>query len=50
MALAKPHMLVLDVWGLHAMDPLAREDLLEVIDDRSDRRATVIVAQLPIEH
>jgi len=49
-ALAKLDALVLDDWGLHAMDPLAREDLLEVIDDRSDRRATVIAAQLPIEH
>jgi DNA replication protein DnaC len=50
LALAKLDLLVLDDWGLHAMDPLAREDLLEVIDDRSDRRATVIAAQLPIEH
>jgi DNA replication protein DnaC len=49
-ALAKLELLVLDDWGLHAMDPLAREELLEVIDDRSDRRSTVIVAQLPIEH
>jgi DNA replication protein DnaC len=28
----------------------AREDLLELIDDRADRRATVITAQLPVEH
>ena len=49
-ALAKLELLVIDDWGLHAMDPVAREDLLEVIDDRSDRRATVIAGQLPIEH
>lgn len=49
-ALAKLDVLVLDDWGLHAMDPVAREDLLELIDDRADRRATVIAAQLPIEH
>ena len=49
-ALAKLDLLVLDDWGLHAMDPIARENLLEVIDDRSDRRATVIAGQLPIEH
>ena len=28
----------------------AREDLLDVVDDRSDRRATVITGQLPVEH
>ena len=49
-ALAKLDLLVLDDWGLHAMDPIAREDLLDVVDDRSDRRATVIAGQLPIEH
>ena len=49
-ALAKLDLLVLDDWGLHAMDPVAREDLLDVVDDRSDRRATVIAGQLPIEH
>lgn len=49
-ALAKLELLILDDWGLHALDPVAREDLLELIDDRSDRQSTVIVAQLPVEH
>lgn len=48
--LAKLDVLALDDWGLTALEPSAREDLLEIIDDRSDRRATLITAQLPIEH
>jgi hypothetical protein len=48
-ACATPRQTLAD-WGLHALDPLSRKDLLEVIDDRADRRATIITAQLPIEH
>ena len=49
-ALAKLDVLVLDDWGLHALDAYGREDLLEIIDDRAEQRATVIAAQLPAEH
>jgi|ERR1017187_8579918 DNA replication protein DnaC len=49
-ALAKLYALILDDWALHALDQQAREDLLEVVDDRAERRATLITAQLPIEH
>lgn len=48
--LAKFDALVLDDWGLHALDVLAREDLMELIDDRAERHATIIAAQLPTEH
>ena len=48
--LAKLDVLALDDFGLTALDPTAREDLLELIDDRAERSATVITAQLPIEH
>jgi DNA replication protein DnaC len=50
LALAKLDVLVLDDWALQPLEPYGREDLLEIIDDRTERRATVITAQLPIEH
>jgi DNA replication protein DnaC len=43
-------VLVLDDWGLVGMDAHTRTDLLEMIDDRAGRKATVISSQLPIEH
>jgi DNA replication protein DnaC len=50
LALAKTDVLVLDDLALQPLEPYGREDLLELIDDRADRRATVITAQLPVEH
>jgi DNA replication protein DnaC len=41
---------VLDDWGLAALDAPTRADLLEVVDDRAGRRATIITSQLPVEH
>ncbi len=49
-ALARTDVIVLDDWGLAALDASTRADLLEVIDDRAGRRATIITSQLPIEH
>jgi DNA replication protein DnaC len=43
-------VLVLDDWGLVGMDAQTRTDLLEMIDDRAGRKATVTTSQLPIEH
>jgi DNA replication protein DnaC len=43
-------VLVLDDWGLVGMDAHTRTDLLEMIDDRAGRKATIITSQLPIEH
>ncbi len=48
--LARLDVLILDDWGLTPLDPTARHDLLEVIDDRIQGRATIITSQLPIEH
>lgn len=49
-ALARTDVVVLDDWGLAALDASTRADLLEVVDDRAGRRATVITSQLPVEH
>jgi len=47
---AKTDVLVLDDWGMGAIDNTTRSDLLEVIDDRAANKATIITSQLPIEH
>lgn len=43
-------VLLLDDWGMAAMDSQTRADLLEIIDDRASHRATIITSQLPIDH
>lgn len=48
--LAKKHVLILDDWGIDQLDRQARRDLLEVLEDRSARMATVITTQLPVQH
>lgn len=48
--LAKTDVLVLDDWGMGTLDGSTRSDLLEIIDDRSVGRATIVTGQLPIEH
>lgn len=48
--LAKTQVLVLDDWGLVGLDPLTREALMEILDDRAGGRATLVTSQLPVEH
>lgn len=48
--LAKTDVLLLDDWGMGALDTSMRSDLLEIIDDRAAQRATIITSQLPVEH
>lgn len=43
-------VLLLDDWGMTAMDAQTRADLLEIVDDRANTHATIITSQLPIEH
>jgi DNA replication protein DnaC len=49
-ALARLDLLVLDDWGLTPLTDAQRRDLLEILDDRYDRRATLVASQLPVEH
>ena len=49
-ALKKTDVLLLDDWGMTAMEAHTRADLMEIIDDRAASRATIITSQLPIEH
>jgi DNA replication protein DnaC len=48
--LKNTQVLLLDDWGMSALDQQTRSDLLEIIDDRTSRHATIITSQLPIEH
>lgn len=48
--LAKIDVLILDDWGMGAIDSATRSDLLEIIDDRAANRATIITSQLPVEY
>ena len=47
--LAKIDLLVLDDFGLAPLADTVTRDLLEIIDDRYDKRATLITSQLPLE-
>jgi len=48
--LAKIDILILDDWGLVAPDIEQRRDLLEILDDRYQKRSTIVTSQLPISH
>ena len=47
---ARTDVLLLDDWGLAALDGPTRSDLMEVIDDRAGTRSTIVTSQLPVEH
>ncbi len=47
--LAKADLLVLDDFGLAPLSDETVRDLLEILDDRYDRRSTLITSQLPID-
>ena len=48
-ALAKCDLLVLDDWGIAPFNDEQRRDVLEILDDRYERRSTLIAAQVPID-
>jgi DNA replication protein DnaC len=45
--LAKLDLLAIDDWLLASLTDAERRDLLEVIEDRSERRSTLVASQLP---
>lgn len=48
--LAKTDVLAIDDWGLAPLSDPERRDLLEVLEDRYRKRATLVTSQLPVEH
>lgn len=47
---AKTQLLLLDDWGTASLTEEQRRDLFEVIEDRYDRRSTLITSQVPINN
>jgi len=47
--LAKTSLLVLDDWGLAKLADQERRDLLEVLEDRSGNRSTLVASQVPVK-
>lgn len=47
--LARAHLLILDDWAMAPLDDAARHDLLEILDDRYARRATLVTSQIPVD-
>jgi len=48
--LAKADLLILDDWATAVLTDEQRRDLFEIVEDRYQCRATLIAAQLPLEH
>ncbi|MCM2313092.1 MAG: IS21-like element helper ATPase IstB [Steroidobacteraceae bacterium] len=47
--IAKADLLIIDDFGLAPLAESVRRDLLEILDDRYDRRSTLITSQIPVE-
>jgi DNA replication protein DnaC len=47
-ALKKPHLLILDDFGLDRLDATHSRDLLEIVEERSGEGSIIITAQLPV--
>ena len=47
--LAKTDLLVIDDWGLAPLTSPERHDLLEVLEDRTERASTLITSQVPVK-
>jgi DNA replication protein DnaC len=48
--LAKTDVLILDDWALAKLNDDHRRDVLEILEDRHDRRSTLVSSQFPLEH
>jgi len=42
-------LLILDDWGLDPLDAGARRDLYEILEERYDRRSTILTSQVPVD-
>jgi DNA replication protein DnaC len=48
-SLNSAQLLILDDWGLEPLDPGARRDLYEILEERCGRRSTILTSQIPID-
>ena len=49
-SICRTDLLVLDDWGLSKFVKEQRYDILEILEDRHQRRSTLITSQLPVKH
>ena len=49
-SIAKKDLLLIDDFGLSILSDSERHDLLEIIEDRYEKRSTIITSQLPLKH
>ena len=47
-AYARTDLLILDDWAIVPMNEETRRDLLEILDDRHNRKSTLVTSQLPV--
>ncbi|CAO0822359.1 hypothetical protein DFAR_2980006 [Desulfarculales bacterium] len=48
-ASSKTNLLILDDWGIEKLSREQSLDMLEVLEDRYDRGATIVTAQVPVD-
>jgi len=48
-ALARTDLLILDDWGPEKLNDDQRRDLLEIIEDRYERRSIIVTSQVPVD-
>src|SRR6185312_11033774 len=48
-ALCGVKLLILDDWGLEPLDAQQRHDLMEILEERYGRRATLVTSQVPVD-
>jgi DNA replication protein DnaC len=48
-SLARTDLLILDDWGPEKLNDDQRRDLLEIIEDRYERRSTIVTSQVPVD-
>lgn len=49
-AFARVDLMILDDWGTTRLTEEQRRDIFEILEDRYDRRSTLVAAQLPVKH
>jgi DNA replication protein DnaC len=49
-SLAKTVLLILDDWGPEKLNDEQRRDLLEIVEDRYEKRSTIVTSQIPVDH
>ena len=48
-SLARVDLLIIDDWGPETLDDQQRRDLLEIVEDRHERRSTIVTSQVPVD-